>query len=260
MEKSKIRAMLLISLVILILSFITGCTLPLKTISRIPSANGSSNNVFPNNQSDTNGSENESSIGYSVGTSIVKIVETSYGSKRITVAIPVTNISNTDLYLDTASIDIENSNGTLEDVLEYVSAKPDIIRPGETTYFFEETAYDGNETDNLDAVLHVEIKKSKNECLRYDASDVTVRDRSYFGIDILGRVTNNTGKDGDLVTVVANLYNSNDEIIGQEFTYLTEDLKAGQTRAFEISSLLSDISSSDVAKTEIIAYPTQYQF
>ena len=83
---------------------------------------------------------------------------------------------------------------------------------------------------------------------------------SYGGASVLGRVENNTNSDAEMVYVVANLFDSNKNFIGQEFTIMDGTLAAGAKKSFETSSLMSEISASKVSYYEIYAFPQQYQW
>ena len=60
--------------------------------------------------------------------------------------------------------------------------------------------------------------------------------------------------------VAAILFDSNGKLIGTEYTYLDNDLAAGDKVAFECSSLNTELKASDIAKYEVYAYPTQYNW
>lgn len=86
-----------------------------------------------------------------------------------------------------------------------------------------------------------------------------LRDSLYGGVELIGKITNDTGKDGSLVCIAAVLLDEESRPIGQLYTYLTEPLKAGTTVSFGFESFMlpEDISAEDVAQTLIFAYPLQ---
>ena len=181
-------------------------------------------------------------------------------SQWVSVSVPVKNTGNVDLYLSSCTIDLENENGELVDTLEYVSVYPQVLKPGETAYYFEETTYDGEETNGIKALPHVKVEKAKVDCIRYELSEVQVKDTDFLGAQISGRVENTTEEKGEMVYIVANLFDADGAMIGQAFTILTDDLAAGDKIGFELSSLSSELKAKDIASYEVYAFPFQYQF
>ena len=164
------------------------------------------------------------------------------------------------MYLNSSSADVENGNGELEDSVSMISGYPNIIKPGEIGYYYEESLYDGNAKSGLKVVPHPEIEKASVDCIRYKVSEVKVQDEQYLGAKIIGRVENTTDKPGSMVEIAANLFDSNGKYIGTEFTYLDNDLAAGDKKGFECSSLNTELKASDISKYEVFAYPTQFNW
>ncbi len=197
---------------------------------------------------------------YSVGDAVVSVTTDSIGSKYVQVYFPVTNTGKVNVYLESGSADIENSSGSLEDTVDMISAYPNVIKPGETGYYYERTLYDGSATSGLKAVAHPNVEKASVDCVRYKVSDVSVKDEQYLGAKVIGRVENTTNEEGKMVEVAAILFDKNSALIGVEFTYLSDGLAAGDKKAFECSSLRTDLKASDIAKYEVYAYPTQFNW
>ena len=141
-----------------------------------------------------------------------------------------------------------------------VSVFPQIIKPGETAYYFEETTYDGTQTDGLKVVPHVKAEKAKKDLIRFDVSDLTIKDEEYTGAKVMGRVNNSSANEESMVYVVANFFDKDRKLIGQQFTILMDKLPAGEKVGFETSAFASELSSSDVATYDVIAFPFQYQW
>ena len=78
---------------------------------------------------------------YEVGNSSAEVWTNSIGTKWIKVVVPIKNTGSENLYISPCTIDIENSEGNLEDTLSLVSAYPQVVKPGETAYYYEETTY-----------------------------------------------------------------------------------------------------------------------
>ena len=86
-----------------------------------------------------------------------------------------------------------------------------------------------------------------------------IKEEKYFGIEITGRVENNTAQDETIVMITANLYDSNDKLLCNCQTYLSNGLKSNEKIGFSLSPFAyRTLSPSDVARYEIYAYPKQY--
>ena len=181
-------------------------------------------------------------------------------SQWVSVAVPIKNTGAVNLYLSSCSIDLEDEDGKLVDTLELVSAYPEVLQPNETAYYYEETIYEGEETKGIKAIPHVKVEKAKVDCIRYELSEIQVKDTDYLGVKITGRVKNVTEEEGTMVYIVANLFDKDGAMIGQAFTILSDGLAAGDKVGFEISTLTSDLKAKDIASYEIYAFPSQYQF
>ena len=225
---------------------------------------GSSKKSSNNNettQSQTNNGSSEKAVDYTVGDAVIKCSRDSIGTVWITVGIPVKNTGNAALYLSSGTVDIENSDGKLETTLKSVSGYPQVLQPGETAYYYEETTYDGTQTTGLKAIPHIKVEKAKVDCIRLKTSEERAEDGKYGGTSIIGRVENTTGEEQTgMVYIVANLFDKNGKFISQMFTIITEDLAAGEKMGFELTSLMSDKIADKISKMEVYAFPYQYQF
>ena len=197
---------------------------------------------------------------YELGEGIVKIWSDSLDSNWIMVAVPVKNTGGTNLFISSCTIDVENEKGELEQTINSVSAMPQVIKPNETAYYFEETTYDGKSKENLKLIPHVQIEEATVDCVRYDVSEIKVKDNEYSGASVTGRVENKTSEAGTSVYIVANLFDKDGKFLCQEFTILDNDLPAGDKVGFETSPYSFDFKAKDVGKYEVYAYPDQYQF
>lgn len=209
---------------------------------------------------ENNGSAEKGEAEYKIGDAVASVRTDSIGSTYVTVSWSVKNTGTTNLYLKSSTADVENSKGELEDTISMINGYPDVIKPGETGYYYESSLYDGKAKSDLKLIPHADIEKASVDCIRYKISEVKVTDEQYLGAKILGRVENTTDETGSLVEVAAILFDSNGKLIGTEFTYLDNDLAAGDKVAFECSSLNTELKASDIAKYEVYAYPTQYNW
>ncbi|MBQ6266239.1 MAG: hypothetical protein IJK64_00540 [Clostridia bacterium] len=198
---------------------------------------------------------------YEIGEGTVKVWKSSIQTPWVSVAIPVKNTGTENLYLSSASVDIEDASGNLVKTLSMVSVYPQILKPGETAYYFNETtAEEALPAEGLKAIPHVSVKKASADCIRYAVSETAVKDSDYYGAKVSGRVENTTDEVGKMVYVVAQLFDANGQLLAQQFTILDNDLQPGEKIGFETSNLGSNIAAADVASFEVFAFPLQYQF
>ena len=156
------------------------------------------------------------------------------------VSVPVTNTGDRNLYLSSGTMDLEDAAGHLVDSLSLVGFYPQVLAPGETGWYYEETTLDAAPSSELTVVPHVDIKEATVECIRYEASDLSFADEEFGGIKATGRITNTTAADGSLVYVVLFLFDSEEKLVGQTFTILDGELKAGDTIGFSTQTFGSN--------------------
>ncbi|MBP3851012.1 MAG: hypothetical protein J6D36_00525 [Erysipelotrichaceae bacterium] len=199
---------------------------------------------------------------WEVGKANVASWQDSIDSIWVQIIVPVENTGEGNLYLEDATMDLENKDGELVDSVTYVSAYPQIVKPGETAYYYEETILDTDELEDLTVVPHINVKEATVDCVRYKTSDVKVKDKSYGGISVTGRVENNSEKDSDFTNVVILMYNKKGQMIASCYTILSDTLKSGEKIGFSMNSVAipKDITAKDVDHYDIYAYPSQYQF
>ena len=143
--------------------------------------------------------------------------------------------------------------------MSLVSAYPQVIKPGETAYYFEETILDETAKGDLKVVPHVKAEKAKVECVRLDVSELSVKDEEYMGAKVMGRVENTSSETQSMVYVVANLFDKDNKLIGQQFTIINQ-ITPGEKLGFNTSSLTFEVKASDVASYDVYAFPYQYQW
>ena len=186
----------------------------------------------------------------------------SIGSTRVRIAVPVTNTGSSNLYLSSGTMDLEDENGHLVDSKDLVSVYPQVIKPGETAWYFEDTIMEEAPSSPLTVVPHVKVKEATVACIRYDVADVTFTDETYGGIKVTGRVENTSDTEESWIDVAAMLYDENEQFLGIIYTYVTDTLQPGEKIGFSTSSLSNydQLTVSDIAQYRIYAYPQQFQF
>ena len=204
--------------------------------------------------------EEKSATSWEVGEGKVSTWTDSIGSEWIQVMVPVVNNGTDNLYLGSGTMDLEDETGHLVKSMNLVSVFPTVIGPGETAYYYEETTLDESIEGDLSVIPHVDVEKAKVDLIRYEVSDMDLKDKEYGGVELTGRVENTTQEDGTLVYVTAFLYNEDNELLGQAFTILNNDLVAGDKIGFSANTFSLPITADEIDHYEVFAYPTQMQF
>ena len=221
------------------------------------------NTVSPKGENKVEISENkeETEAKWEAGEPGVTLWTDSIGTRWIQVVVPVTNTGSSDLYFESAGIDLEDENGSLVDTMSMVSFYPQVLKPGETGVYVEETTLDGFGGNTIKAIAHVKAEKATVECIRYPVSDLSIVDEQYGEISVKGRIENPTAEEVSGPEIAVLLYDENNSIIGRLFTY-ADSIAPGDKIGFSAGalSLPDDIKASSVARYEVFAYPYQYQF
>ena len=199
---------------------------------------------------------------WEVGQGRVLTYTDSINSTWVQIMVPVTNTGDRNLYMGSGTMDLEDESGHLVDSESLVSFYPEVLAPGETGWYYEETTLDSAPASELSVVPHVDIKEAKVECIRYEASDIAFTDEQFGGLKATGRITNTTAEDGSLVHVVLFLFDAEENLVGQTFTILDGDLKAGDTMGFSTSTFGTNdaVNVDTVTGYRLFAYPEQFQF
>ena len=255
MKNKMLRAIILVLVVGIFMAMAIG-----SGSSDTPASQGTNTDApSSTNQGQNTNPAKDEKVEYTVGETSVVVWKNSIGTNWIKVAVPVKNTGNVNLYLESSNVDVENADGSLAATLSMVSVYPQIIKPGETAYYFEETTYDGTNTEGLKVVPHVKAEKAKVDLIRLDVSELQIKD-DMLGTKVMGRVQNTTDKEQSMVYIIANFFDKDGKFIGQQFTILTDKLPAGEKVGFETSSLSSQLTSADIASYDVIAFPYQYQW
>ena len=205
-------------------------------------------------------------VSWEVGEGSAKMWKDSIGASWVQIIVPVVNNGSKNLYLSTGKVDLEDTNGKLVKSCDMVNSYPDIIQPGETGYYYNETTLDGVDVQELKVVPHFDVKESKRDCIRLDISEVSVKNNELLGhvmgISVDGRVENKTSEEQKMVYVSANFFDADKKLIGHAFTIMTDDIAAGDKIGFSMNTLstLDGLTADNIASYEVIAYPLQMQF
>ena len=174
--------------------------------------------------------------------------------------VEITNTGTTNLELGDCIFDFEDNDGHLLMSDDYLNAYPKVIAPGEKGYFFTNLSGidDSVSMDNgFNFVPSYKVSESKKNAVRYEVTDTDLRDDDYKGVKVTGRITNNTSQDESSCYVFVIFRDADGNPLSIERTY-ADDLAAGETKSFEISTAISAITlqASDIDSYEVIACPT----
>ena len=205
-------------------------------------------------------------FSYIIGETVVENYDyVSYSSTthKIKVYTPITNNGNVNIYISSCTVDIEDSEGNLKDSVSNVSAKPNIIKPGETTYLYSEKTYDGDVYSGLVGIPHPTIKNAKNaDSTRYEVSEVSFEMSAIYGVQALGRMTNNTTKKTSSPYVAINLFDKNDKFYATLYTIIYDEVNPNESISFKATctNLMyhEEFTISDIGRYETYAY--EYDF
>lgn len=177
--------------------------------------------------------------------------------------IEIQNISAGNLYLDSGVFDIYDAAGNIVASDDFdVYKVPDVIAPGEKGYFYSHYGL----LDNLPMAQYTMIptlivEHSSLPVERFPVANVSIQDTKFYDFKTVGIIGNNTTEDEGYMYINAIYYNEADIPIYIDGTSIT-DVIAGQVKGFEIPALLlpNYISKENIAKVEVIAEPSQYQW
>ena len=189
------------------------------------------------------------------------IITNSIGTKYMIGAVTVKNTGTTNLFLSSATFDIEDASGSLVDTSRYISAYPQVISPGETAVYFNGMSFDkGTSNGEYKIVPTVQAEESKVDLVRCPVTDVKFTDSHFGGVEVVGRVENTTAEEQNLLNVAVVLYDKDGNVLSVLNTYAST-VAPGAKIGFSASSIYQrNLKASDIASYEAYAYPTQFNF
>lgn len=175
----------------------------------------------------------------------------------------VKNTGEADLYLPYGSYDLKTQDGSIVHSSKFFRPAPQIIAPGETGYYFENVYMDeGTPTEGISITPYITPETSKLKNYRLEISNTAIFDKEYGGIDVHGEVTNTSDVAHEYLDIMIVFFDSEGHSIGQAYDLISETLQPGETRGFDISAsdLPTTITTADIAKYQVYAFPEQYQY
>lgn len=213
-------------------------------------------------ETEQRGTDEEKTIqeDYAVNIAKFDISENAYEDGfRYEAIVEIENKSSSNIYLTGVAFDIEDANGKLIQNDSMISCCPDVIKPGEKGYLYNQfgSSLDGvTDIEGLQLIPQYVVKSTTKTPQEYEVTDVSLKEDNY-GVTAVGRVTNDTQEDNPYLYVQILYYDHDGNIIGISGTSVTE-LLAGRTVSFEISGidLPDDVTLDSIGDYRIIAQDT----
>ena len=186
-----------------------------------------------------------------------------YSYVKYQAIIEIQNTSTGNLYLSNGTFDIYDAAGNIVASDDFdVYNVPDVIAPGEKGYFYTHSGIlDNLPMGQYTMIPTLVVEYTTLPVVRFPVANVSIQDAQFYDFKTVGIVGNPTTEDEGYMYINAIYYNAANIPIYIDGTSIT-DVLAGQVKGFEISAfLLPDyISKNDIARVEVIAEPTQYQW
>lgn len=214
-----------------------------------------------NDDDNKNPNKNNGKESYEITYTNAVLDTSSIGTVWVFAIAEITNTGETDLYLSSGSIDLEDESGALVKVMNLVSVYPQIISPGEKAYYYDETIVEEvSENANLSVILYPEIRKSKSTKTNFPVSDIVLTDTDYFGIKATGRVENTSDEDESMLYIAIILFDANDKPLA--VLTAIESVNAGVKKGFSASALTlpDSLTTKTVSRFVAVAFAYQFQF
>lgn len=200
-------------------------------------------------------------ISYEIVDNNIVFGKNSIGTTWIQCYTIVKNTGNTNLYLDSSKYDIETSSGELVDTIKYVSAYPQVIAPGETAVYYEETVFEGDLSKQHRLIPKLDIKKADVDLISLPVSDVKMTTNDYGYAKVVGRYENNTDEKQTSIRVSVAFYDQSGDLLAIDYTSV-DGVSPGEKDSFEIlySTDYFGFDTSKVKNIVVNCFPYQYQF
>ena len=134
--------------------------------------------------------------------------------------------------------EVVDSAGSIVGYIDIPCVTHRIIRPGETAWFFlfgESLSTEGVRPHTL--IAHMSAKETDWQSYDLDVSDIAIGGTMYT--EVVGRVTNTTGKNIDSAQVNCVFFDENGRAMDHAWT-IVEDLQPGETSPFTMDAFYCD--------------------
>ena len=171
----------------------------------------------------------------------------------------ITNIGNRNLKLSDALYDIYSTSGRLMDSDDWVSCDPDVIRPGEKGYVWNNFQSTDLPVGDYQIRPTFKFERTSKMVHYYPISNLSIREGQYSTIKIVGNITNDTNDDISLLYIVFLHYNSAGKVIAVHGTNIM-DVAPGATQGFETTGvyLPKYLTYNDLTNFRAIAATSVY--
>lgn len=186
----------------------------------------------------------------------------SSGYVKYQAIIEIQNISKGNLYLDNGTFDIYDVSGNIVASDDFdVYNVPDVIAPGEKGYFYSNFGSLDVPFAQYSMIPTLVVEYTNLPIVRFPVANVSIQDNKYWNFKTVGIIGNATEEDESYMYINSIYYNKDDIPVYITGTSIT-DILSGQVKGFEIPALLFPdyIKKEDIARVEIIAEPSQYQW
>lgn len=198
---------------------------------------------------------------YELGDCTVRTYRDENGTIRAMGLAEIINTGDTPLYLDYGVFELRDGAGALVMTADAIAAYPQVLLPDEHGYYFEIVAPDLPDTETLTLHVTPDIREAEVDRVRYTVTDTQLRNSPYGGVELTGKVKNETAVDGTLVCIAALFFDENGAPLGVQTVILTETLKADTQTDFTVDSFLlpPELKAEQIKDLQVFAYPLQEQ-
>ena len=169
----------------------------------------------------------------------------------------VTNDTDSPILTESCTFRFCDESGAELFTAKDVSCYPQVLRIGETGYYFEIVETGLAEVTPLKLTVEGGEPVTFKGGIRYETVNVSMVNSPYGGILISGEVRNSTPDTGELVCIAAIVYDAGDRPLCVLSTILGEALPANSLAGFSLENydLPPELNVSEAANFEIFAYP-----
>lgn len=162
-----------------------------------------------------------------------------YASYSHYYASPIAEIENTGneiIRIGNASFDVEDSSNRLLKTIEYVSAVPTVLSPGEKGYLYRPLTQIDDIADPFDCHISVNFKQKNvnTESYKYELSNVAMNILNGEDYEIVGKITNTNDMQSEDLRLAIVWFDTNKRCIGVSESNIHDHLQTGESKSFTI--------------------------
>jgi hypothetical protein len=267
--KNKNPTVLIIAIIVGVIFLLCCCGGGITIMSSKSDTSTTTGTSTPASSSDS--LEDKSSTDVSTGETNYEISNTKFeyytnsiGKTEYYGIVEITNTGSTNLYLKDCTFDLEDNTGHLLQTEDFISSVPDVIKPGEKGYFYNNigstTLDDGVSVSNgINLVPQVTVVEATGEATDLEVSDTELKYDSNYPV-ITGRIINTTNEEQNCY-VQTIFYDKNGEVLAITGTNVY-DIPANGKKSFENSGMFmnDNVTANTVGDYKTIAQVSYYQW